>query len=200
MEDALYESDSIRRFAGIDLEEEGLLDETTILKFRRRHECHGLTSQMMNVINDTLTAKGVLLKGGTMVDAMIIHASPSTKNKGESCEPEMHQTKKGNQCYFGMKVHMGAEVNSNLVRTVSVTTANTSDITELPDLLRVDDRAVLGDSAYQKKSYKRAARPAGVYWWLRSRAGLGALWAPATERPTAGSLASGRGSSTCSGS
>ena len=164
MEDALYEIDSMRRFAGLDLEDDALPDETTILKFRRRLERHGLTSQMMNVINDTLEAKGLLLKGGTMVDASIIHASPSTKNQAGKRDPEMHQTKKGNQWFFGMKMHIGTDVNSGIVHTVSVTPAHAADITQLPDLLREDDRAVFGDSAYQKKAYKRAARKAGVYW------------------------------------
>ena len=119
---------------------------------------------MMNVINDTLEANGLLLKGGTMVDATIIHAAPSTKNKDKARDPDMHQTKKGNQWFFGMKVHVGADVNSAVVHTVSVTPANVADISELPDLLREDDQAVFGDSAYQKKSYKRAARAAGVFW------------------------------------
>jgi IS5 family transposase len=93
-------------------------DETTILKFGHLLEKHALTSQMMSLINDPLEQRGLLLKGGTMVDAAIIHAPPSTKNQERKRDPEMHQTKKGNQWYFGMKVHVGAYVNSGLVHTL----------------------------------------------------------------------------------
>ena len=164
MEDALYEIESMRRFAGLELLEESMPDETTILKFRHLLEKHGLTSQMMNVINDTLTAQGLLLKGGTMVDATIIHAPPSTKNQEKQRDPEMHQTKKGNQWYFGMKIHVGADVHSGLAHTVSVTAANASDISQLPHLLREDDRAVFGDKGYVNNELKRHARKAGVFW------------------------------------
>ena len=148
MEDALYEVESMRRFAGLDLTDDARPDETTILKFRHLLEKHALTSQMMNIINDTLEQRGLLLKGGTMVDATIIHAPPSTKNRDKQRDPEMHQTKKGNQWYFGMKVHVGADVNSGLVHTVSVTPANVSDINQLPQLVREDGRAVFGDKGY----------------------------------------------------
>lgn len=100
MEDALYEIESMRRFAGLELADDAMPDETTILKFRHLLERHGLTAQMMNLINDTLEQHGLLLKGGTMADATIIHAPPSTKNQSKRRDPEMHQTKKGNQWYF----------------------------------------------------------------------------------------------------
>jgi IS5 family transposase len=164
MEDALYEIESMRRFAGLELSEASMPDETTILKFRHLLEKHGLTAQMMKVINDTLAAQGLLLKGGTMVDATIIHAPPSTKNQDKQRDPEMHQTKKGNQWYFGMKIHVGADVNSGLAHTVSVTPANASDISQLPHLLREDDRAVFGDKGYVNNDLKRHARKAGVFW------------------------------------
>ena len=170
MEDALYEIESMRRFAGLELVEDALPDETTILNFRRLLEKHQLTARMMNVINDVLTDKGLLLKGGTMVDATIIHAPPSTKNQAKARDPEMHQTKKGNQWYFGMKVHVGADVDSGLVHTVSVTPANVSDISQLPDLLREDDRAVFGDKGYVDNRLKRAARKAGVFWGVALKA------------------------------
>jgi hypothetical protein len=104
MEDALYEIESMRRFAGLELGDDALPDETTILKFRHLLEQKKLSSQMMNVINGTLEAKGLLLKGGTMVDATIIHAPSSTKNEAKQRDQEMHQTKKGNQWFFGMKI------------------------------------------------------------------------------------------------
>lgn len=170
MEDSLYEIESMRRFAGLELVEDALPDETTILNFRRLLEEHQLTAKLMNTINDVLERKGLLLKGGTMVDATIIHAPPSTKNKDKSRDPEMHQTKKGNQWYFGMKVHVGADIRSGLAHTVSVTLANEADINQLPNLLREDDRAVLGDAAYGKNAFKRAARKAGVFWCVALKA------------------------------
>lgn len=170
MEDALYEIESMRRFAGLDLTDDAIPDETTILKFRHLLEKHQLTAQMMNTINDTLEQKGLLLKGSTMVDATIIHASPSTKNRECKRDPEMHQTKKGNQWYFGMKVHVGADVNSGLVHTVPVTSANAPDISQMPYLLREDDRAVFGDKGYVNNKYKRQARKAGVFWGVSLKA------------------------------
>ena len=170
MEDALYEIESMRRFAGLELADDAIPDETTLLKFRHLLEKHGLTSQMMNIINDTLEARGLLLKSGTMVDATIIHAPPSTKNQAHQRDPEMHQTKKGKQWYFGMKVHVGADVNSGLVHTVSVTPANASDISQLPCLLREADRAVFGDKGYVNNEFKRAARQAGVFWGVSLKA------------------------------
>ena len=170
MEDALYDIPCMRNFARLDLFDESMPDETTILKFRHLLEKHELTRQIMGAINDTLTAKGLLLKGGTMVDATIIHAPPSTKNEAKARDPEMHQTKKGNQWFFGMKLHVGADVNSGLVHTVSVTPANASDISQLPHLLREDDRAVFGDKGYVNNRYKRAARKAGVFWGVALKA------------------------------
>jgi IS5 family transposase len=170
MEDALYEIESMRRFAGLELIDDAIPDETTILKFRRLLETHDLTSRMMNVINDVLESRGMLLKGGTMVDATIIHAAPSTKNKEKARDPEMHQTKKGNQWFFGMKVHVGADIKSGLVHTVSVTPANASDISQLPALLREEDRVVLGDKGYVNNAFKKAAREAGVYWGVSLKA------------------------------
>ena len=170
MEDALYEVESMRRFAGLDLTDDVMPDETTILKFRHLLEKHALTGQMMNIINDTLEERGLLLKGGTMVDATIIHAPPSTKNRDKQRDPEMHQTKKGNQWYFGMKVHVGADVNSGLVHTVSVTPANVSDINQLPHLVREDDRALFGDKGYVNNKLKRVARKAGLFWGVSLKA------------------------------
>lgn len=164
MEDALYDVPCMRAFARLDLFDESMPDETTILKFRRLLEKHQLTAAIMNAINNTLEQQGLLLKGGTMVDATIIHAAPSTKNKAKQRDPEMHQTKKGNQWYFGMKIHVGADVNSGLAHTVAVTAANEADVSQLPNLLREDDRAVFGDKGYVDNRLKRAARKAGVFW------------------------------------
>ncbi len=170
MEDALYEIESMRRFAGLELIDDALPDESTILRFRHLLERHQLTKRMLETINAMLEARGALLKGGTMVDATIIHAAPSTKNRAKSRDPEMHQTKKGNQWYFGMKVHVGADVNSGSVHTVSVTPANAPDSREMADLLREDDQAIFGDAAYVNKGLKQAAREAGVYWGVALKA------------------------------
>ncbi|GHU18074.1 hypothetical protein FACS189475_02960 [Betaproteobacteria bacterium] len=134
-------------------------DETTILKFRHLLERHGLTARMMETINKELSQQGLLLSGGTMVDATLIHAAPSTKNKARERDPERHQTKKGKQWYFGMKIHVGADVQSGLVHTVGVTAANTADISALPHLLRKEDRAVFGDKGYVNNQFKRHAEP-----------------------------------------
>lgn len=170
LEDALYEIESMRRFAGLELADDALPDETTLLNFRRLLERHELTAKLMNTINDVLEARGLLLKGGTMVDATIIHAAPSTKNKAKTRDPEMHQTKKGNQWFFGMKVHVGADVHTGVAHTVSVTPAHASDISQLPNLLREDDRLILGDAGYVNDTYKRAARQAGVVWGVALKA------------------------------
>ncbi|QJD31208.1 IS5 family transposase [Methylococcus geothermalis] len=170
LEDALYEIESMRRFAGLELADDALPDETTILNFRRLLERHELTAKLMNAINDVLEARGLLLKGGTMVDATIIHAAPSTKNKAKARDPEMHQTKKGHQWFFGMKVHVGADVHTGVAHTVSVTPAHASDISQLPNLLREDDRLILGDAGYVNDTYKRAARQAGVVWGVALKA------------------------------
>lgn len=170
MEDALYEIESMRRFARLELADDAMPDETTLLKFRHLLEKHSLTAQMMNVINDTLEARGLLLKGGTMVDATIVDAPPSTKNQARQRDPQMHQTNKGKQWFFGMKVHVGADVNSGLVHTVSVTPANASDISQLPHLLREEDRAVFGDKGYVNNTLKRLARKAGVFWGVSLKA------------------------------
>ena len=135
MEDALYEIESMRRFADLDLEDDALPDESTILKFRHLLEKHQLTEKMFEVINANLIEQGMKVSAGTMVDATIVNASSSTKNKEQSRDPEMHQTRKGNQWYFGMKIHVGADVDNGTAHTVTVTAANQADINELPNLL-----------------------------------------------------------------
>ena len=169
-EDALYEIESMRRFAGIELGETPVPDETTMLNFRRLLEQHQLTAAFMNTINDGLEQEGLLLKGGTRVDVTLIHAAPSTQHRDKTRDPDLHQTQKGNQGHFGMKIHVGADVESGVVHTVSVTPANVADVTELPDLLREDDRAGFGDAGYVNDQYKRAARRAGVYWGVALKA------------------------------
>jgi IS5 family transposase len=158
MEDALYDIESLRRFAGFSNVTAALPDETTILNFRHLLEQHDLTARLLEAVNGLLKAKGLLVSQGTMVDAVlakagIIHAPSSTKNAKRERDPEMHQTKKGNQWYFGLKIHIGADVDSGAVHSVSVTAANRADISELPNLLRENDQVVFGDAGYASDEY-----------------------------------------------
>jgi IS5 family transposase len=164
MEDSLYDIESMRRFANIELGEDPVPDETTILHFRRLLEQHQLTAKLLEDVNAFLEEKGLLLKGGSIVDASIISAPSSTKNRGKKRDMEMSSTKKGNKWYFGMKVHVGVDAKKGLVHTVEVTTAKNHDSTMLPNLVREDDQAVFGDKGYFSDDLKREAREDGVYW------------------------------------
>lgn len=164
MEDSLYDMESMRWFAKIEMGEDPVPDETTILNFRRLLEQHQLTAQLLEDINAFLEDKGLLLKGGSIVDASIIPAPSSTKNRGKKRNPEMSSTRKGNKWYFGMKVHVGVDAKSGLVHTVEVTTAKDHDVTVLPNLVREDDKAVFGDKGYFSDTLKHDAREGGVYW------------------------------------
>jgi IS5 family transposase len=170
MEDGLYDIESLRRFAGFSNVTAALPDETTILNFRHLLEEHDLTACLLETVNGLLKAKGLLVSQGTMVDATIIHAPSSTKNAKGERDPEMHQTKKGNQWYFGMKIHIGADVDSGAVHSVSVTAANRADISELPNLLRENDQVVFGDAGYASDEYKRGARALGMVWRVQDKA------------------------------
>jgi IS5 family transposase len=175
MEDGLYDIESLRRFAGFSNVAAALPDETTILNFRHLLEQHDLTTRLLEAVNGLLKAKGLLVSQGTMVDATIIHAPSSTKNAKGKRDPEMHQTKKGNQWYFGqwyfgMKIHIGADVDSGAVHSLSVTAANRADISELPNLLRETDQVVFGDAGYASDEYKRGARALGMVWRVQDKA------------------------------
>ena len=148
LEDALYDSQALRGFARIDLQAEGVPDATTLLKFRRLLETHDLCKGLFTAINADLTARGLLLREGTLVDATLIAAPSSTKNQEKQRDPEMHQTKKGNQWYFGMKAHIGADRDSKLVHTVVVTAANVADVTKTAELLHGQERQVHADAGY----------------------------------------------------
>jgi transposase, IS5 family len=170
MEDALYDMASLRRFAGFSTVTSALPDETTILNFRHLLERHDLPARLLAAINGRLKDRGLLVSKGTMVDATIIHAPSSTKNAAGERDPEMHQTKKGNQWYFGMKIHVGADVDSGAAHSVTVTAANRADISELPNLLREDDAVVFGDAGYASDDYKRGARALGMVWRVQDKA------------------------------
>ena len=147
MEEALYDTPVMRRFAQLG----GLADipdETTVLNFRRLLETHGLAAQMLAQVNRHLARKGLSLRGGTIVDATIIAAPSSTKNQDGERDPQMHQTKKGNQWYFGMKAHIGVDEESGLVHHVECTAANAGDVTQVHKLLHGQEDTVCGDSGY----------------------------------------------------
>jgi IS5 family transposase len=147
-EEALYDSRAMRRFVGIDLGQEPVPDETTICKFRHLMERHNLGDELFRLVNVYLDENGLKLSRGTIVDASIISAPSSTKNKEKARDPEMHQTRKGNQWYFGMKAHIGVDSRSKLIHSVVATAANVHDSQVLDDLLHGDETRVWGDSAY----------------------------------------------------
>ena len=147
-EDAIYDSYAMRKFTGIDFMTETVPDETTLCKFRHLLETNGLNKLFFDAINRVMLQTGHLMKGGTIVDATIINAPSSTKNAEKKRDPEMHQTKKGNEWKFGMKCHIGVDAGSGLVHTMTVTAANTHDITQTVALIREDDEVVYGDAGY----------------------------------------------------
>jgi transposase, IS5 family len=148
LEDALYDSQALRGFAGIDLNRDPVPDATTLLHFRHWLERHDLTRALFEEVGAVLEERGLLMRQGTIVDATIIAAAPSTKNKQKSRDPEMHQTKKGNQWYFGMKAHIGVDVASGLVHTVVGTAANEADINQMAAVLHGREAAVFADAGY----------------------------------------------------
>ena len=148
MEDALYEIASIQRFVGVSVRGP-LPDETTILNFRHLLERHGLGDDLLAEITQHLAAQGVRLREGTIVDATIIAAPASTKNRAQQRDPEMHQAKKGNQWYFGMKAHIGVDAHTGLVHSLATTAANVADVTQVPQLLHGSETRVWGDAGYQ---------------------------------------------------
>ena len=150
-EDMLYDSESMRRFARIDLGEDTVPDETTILRFRRLLETKLLTLKIFNTVRDLLDEHKLLLKAGTIVDATIIAAPSSTKNATKTRDPEMKQTRKGQQWYFGMKIHVGTDTRG-LVHSLTTTDAAAADITQVDLLLHGEETTLYGDKAYWKES------------------------------------------------
>jgi len=160
-EDALYDIPTFLDFCRIDLGRERVPDATTLLNFRHLLEQHQIGQALFAKVGELLLANGMKLSGGTIVDATLIAAPPSTKNKDKSRDPEMHQSKKGNQWYFGMKLHIGADSETGLVHSASATAGNISDSQELPNLLHGEETRLYGDSAYrgekQRKQLKELA-------------------------------------------
>jgi IS5 family transposase len=149
VEDALYDSLTMRSFVGIDLGREPAPDETTVCKFRHLLEREGLGRKMLAQVNGYLERHGLKVGTGTIVDATIVAAPSSTKNKGRKRDPEMHQVKKGNQWHFGMKAHVGVDAETKLIHSVEATAANVADSRVLPELLHGAETDVWGDQAYQ---------------------------------------------------
>ena len=148
LEDAIYDSYAFRSFMKIDFIEEQVPDATTLLKFRHLLEQYKIGENIFTDVNARLESAGLIMHGGTIVDATIISAPSSTKNREGKRDPEMHQTKKGNQWYHGMKVHAGVDAGSGYVHTITGTSANVHDIDQTANLLREDDEVVYGDSGY----------------------------------------------------
>ena len=169
MEEALYEITSLRQFAQLSLTQGSIPEDTTIMNFRHLLERHELATGILAVINGYLGDRGLSLRQGTIVDATLIYAPSSTKNQDGKRDPEMHQTKKGNQYYFGMKAHIGADAESGLVHSVVGTAANVADVTQVDRLLHGEERVVCADAGYTgvEKRPEHAGRE--VIWQIAAR-------------------------------
>ena len=170
-EDALYDSQSIRDFVGLDLARETAPDATTLLHFRHLLEKHHLTEGLFAAINAHLTEKGLILREGTIIDATLIAAPSSTKNKEGTRDPEMHQTKKGKQWYFGMKAHIGVDASSGIIHTVVTTPANDHDVTQAGNLLHGEEKSVFGDAGYQGVAKRDENKDRQNTWHIALRPG-----------------------------
>lgn len=176
-EDSLYDIESMRRFAGIELAEDNIPDETTILRFRHLLERHQLTVAIFAEIRALLEERRLLLKSGTIVDATIIAAPPSTKNAEKARDPEMRQGKKGKDWHFGMKAHVGTD-RRGIVHSLTTTHAGAADITQMPQLLHGEEREVFGDQAYWREADRQAAKAEGIRYRVNRR---GTKQRPLTE-------------------
>lgn len=170
MEDSLYEIESMRRFAGLSLSGP-IPDETTILKFRHLLERHQLGEALFKEVNRYLGKQGLMLKEGSIVDATIIEAPTSTKNEDGERDPEMHQTKKGNEWHFGMKMHIGVDDTLGVVHSLTTTAANAHDITQVPSLLHGKEKTVWGDAGYLGVEKRAGVKAKKVDWQISHRPG-----------------------------
>lgn len=167
-EEIVYDSEAVRRFVGIELGDDGIPDETTILRFRHLLEQHALTEAIFGAIRGLLAEKQLLLKTGTIVDATIISAPSSTKNAAQARDPEMRQTRKGNQWYFGMKLHVGSD-RRGVVHQVTATHAAVADVTQLPALVHGAERELYGDAAYWREADRAQWTQAGKRYRVTRR-------------------------------
>jgi transposase, IS5 family len=170
MEEALYDSETMRRFVGIEHGQDTIPDESTVCLFRHLLEEHRLPDRIFAEVKALLTERGLMMSEGTIVDATIINAPSSTKNQKKERDPEMHQTKKGNQWYFGMKAHTGVDKESGLVHTVAISAANLHDSQAMDELLHGQETALWGDSAYQSKERQQMAEENGLAWHVNVKA------------------------------
>jgi transposase, IS5 family len=168
MEDALYDMESMRRFAGIDLTADAVPDETTILNFRHLLEKYHLTQQLFEKTNQYLKDKGLLLREGTIVDATIINAPSSTKNREQKRDPEMHSTRKSNQYYFGMKAHVGTDTRG-IVHTLEVSHAGVHDSQVFDELVHGEEKEIYGDKGYSNSTKQQEYEKKGIKWSVNSR-------------------------------
>ena len=195
VEDAVYDSYAMRRFMGLDFAVEQVPDATTLLAFRHLMEEHGLAEKLFEAQNAMFDEQGWVMRGGTIVDATIIAAPSSTKNATGERDPEMHQTKKGNQWYFGMKAHIGVDAGSGYIHAVTCTAASVHDLDEVTKLVRADDEVVYTDAGYQgvdkRKEITDDEHLSRVRWRVAPRKGtLKAM--PAHDRAVASRQASVR--------
>ena len=170
MEEALHDTPVFREFAGLAGWSDRLPDESTILRFRRHLEKHKLAPQILGVVNDLLARQGLLLRAGTVVDATLIAAPSSTKNQSGERDPEMKQSQKGQQWYFGMKAHIGVDAESGLVHSVRGTAGSVNDVVEANALLHGEESEAFGDAGYQGADKRPDAKP-GVRWNVAMRPG-----------------------------
>jgi IS5 family transposase len=168
-EEALYDSITMRQFAGVRADDDVIPDESSILGFRHLLERHKLTERLLAEINAHLSERGLFVGKGTIVDATIIHAPSSTKNAEKKRDPEMHQTRKGKQWYFGMKMHTGVDDGFGLVHTVRATSANVADVNVMGELLHGGEERVHGDSAYHSKELQAQSEASGVQFKVNVR-------------------------------
>jgi len=173
LEETIYDSQAMRGFTGIDLSVESVPDATTLLNFRHLLEAHKLTKAILDTVNGHLCEHKLILREGTIVDATIIAAPASTKNKEHQRDPEMHQTKKGNAWHFGMKAHIGVDAHSGLVHTVTGTAANVADIAQTHALLHGEERHVFADAGYLgvEKRPEMESKAESVKWYVAGKRG-----------------------------
>ena len=172
IEDAIYDSQSVHGFVGIDLAVEAAPDATTLLKFRRLLEGAELTKELFKAINQRLADKGLLLCYGTIVDATLIAAAPSTKNKEEQCDSATHQSKKGNQWFLGMKAHIGVDAESGLLHSVVGTAGKVADVTQVDQLLHGEEQCVFADAGYTGAEKREAVADKDLGWYIARKRGV----------------------------
>jgi IS5 family transposase len=180
-EEMLYDSDAMRQFAGIELGDDRIPDETTILNFRHLLEKHQLTEKLFVEVNTHLADQGITLRSGTLVDATIIDAPSSTKNEAKARDPEMSSTKKGNDWYFGMKAHVGVDAQSGIVHSLETTTAKTHDSQVWDDLLHGKETSVWADKGYVSAARETAFSGVGKFWGVMRKAPKGSGLHPIDE-------------------